>query len=718
LCGDFNRFNVSEICENCNLINGYSGATYGSSQLDYVILSENLYPNYNVTVSVPFDFSSMPHLSLIATPNNILHPRPSDQFAMTYPFFDLRDSNVSNYVKELSDVDWNFLYRSECSFEDKFRHFYSLLFEAFYRNIPVCTVKFSSRDKPWITPLVKHLINCRWKAYRCRNFPLYNHLKEKIKIEIVNAKNKWVRKMKSSNIWNVARTFSGKKSQDSLLYLYSQFSSTQEAADVINDALSNVFVFSDTHHLVHCSFPNESFSIDPSTVFHLLSHLPKKSSPDIPSALFRASAHILCDPLSHLFNLSLAECRVPQILKNSVVTPLPKISVPSVSDLRPISLLPIPMKIFETILLKRYKPLFVNSYGPDQYGFRPGSSTLCAMVRLSSFVSSQLDKSDICGVQLVSYDFTKAFDKLKTDVIINRLIDCNFPYPLVCWIHSFLTDRQQCVRVGDVLSSQTQVLSGVPQGSVLGPYLFGIVAGSFTTTNASSPLIKFADDFTFCFPIYKDDCNLHVSEQHSRLMDWSQKMCLPLNILKCKSLLISSSPNCTYVNLMNVKRVDSLRLLGITLDSKFSWNTHINAVVSNASRKMFALRFIRPYVNKVEMKLFYVSLVRSILEYCCPLFVGMTSKCVKKLDRVQRRFHRLMCGSSCDQECLESLTSRRRELSLRLLHKMMHPDHVLHQYLPPLSPSRRFQMPTQNTMRYSMDFIVYTCRMFNASYKR
>ena len=80
----------------------------------------------------------------------------------------------------------------------------------------------------------------------------------------------------------------------------------------------------------------------------------------------------------------------------------------------------------------------------------------------------------------------------------------------MCWLYRFLTDRLQCVRVGDVLSTQAQVMSGVPQGSVLGPYLFAIVAGSFVSSDVSCPLIKFADDFTFCFPIYKEFSNSHL----------------------------------------------------------------------------------------------------------------------------------------------------------------------------------------------------------------
>ena len=70
ICGDFNRFDVSDVCKNCNLVSGFSGSTYGPVQLDYVLISENLSSKYTVNADMPFDFSSVPHKSLFAVPLN------------------------------------------------------------------------------------------------------------------------------------------------------------------------------------------------------------------------------------------------------------------------------------------------------------------------------------------------------------------------------------------------------------------------------------------------------------------------------------------------------------------------------------------------------------------------------------------------------------------------------------------------------------------------
>ena len=716
ICGDLNRFDISTICKNCDLINSYSGSTYGSVQLDYILISEKLSHSYRVSDCVPFDFSSVPHKSLLATP--FTSDYVSREFSIPRSFFDLRESHVNDFVVELCKCDWDFIYNPTCPFEEKCSLFYSILFEVFHRTIPTYSVSFSSRDKPWITPLVKHLINCRWQAYRSRDFALYKHLKVKILNEITNAKKKWVNNMVPKNIWKVFRTLSSKKSNAPLLSLYSQFSSIATAADSINVTLSEVFSKSDFSHLIACSPSGDTF-VTPATVFTMLRHLPRrKSSPDIPCILFQAAAHVISEPLAHLFNLSLSLCFVPGVFKNSIVTPIPKISAPTIRDLRPISLLPIPMKLLEKVLLSHYKPLFVSNYGPEQYGFRPGSSTTCALIRIFDFVTRQLDKPDVSGVQIVSYDFTKAFDKLKFDVIVQRLIECNFPYPLICWLVSFMSDRKQCVRIGDTLSNCTEVTSGVPQGSVLGPYIFGVVAGSFLSNNDSCLLVKFADDFTFCFPIFRHADNSHVSLQHSRLLAWSDHTSLPLNISKCKSLLISTTPNCTGIDLDNVANVKMLTLLGITVNSKCSWNNHIDKVVTLASRRLYPLRFIREHVPVTHLLTLYNSFVRCLFDYCAPLFVGMSKTCAKRLDLIQRRFHRMLCGKSCSKDCLPKLEDRRKDLSLRFLKKIMCKDHLLHQLLPPLLPSGRFLMPTRRTKRYSDSFILFICKLHNSLHKR
>ena len=90
-----------------------------------------------------------------------------------------------------------------------------------------------------------------------------------------------------------------------------------------------------------------------------------------------------------------------------------------------------------------------------------------------------------------------------------------------------MINRKQCVRIGDSLSDTIDVSSGVPQGSVLRPYtcIFVVVAGSFLSNDDSCPLIEFADDFTFCFLIYKNSSNSHVNIQHTLAYLIDQNMC-------------------------------------------------------------------------------------------------------------------------------------------------------------------------------------------------
>lgn len=100
---------------------------------------------------------------------------------------------------------------------------------------------------------------------------------------------------------------------------------------------------------------------------------------------------------------------------------------------------------------------------------------------------------------------------------------------------------------------------------------------------------------------------------------------------------------------------------------------------------------IRNHLTKPQLRTAYNALIRLILEYWAPLFVDMSKKCCQKLDRVQRRFHHLLCDNGCHRDCLPSLSHRRRSLSFRFLKKIMLTDHVLHHLLPPNSTNESFQ---------------------------
>ena len=186
----------------------------------------------------------------------------------------------------------------------------------------------------------------------------------------------------------------------------------------------------------------------------------------------------------------------------------------------------------------------------------------------------------------MSYDLTKAFDRLKPDVILHRLQECHFPRTFLLWIKSYLTDRRQYVKAGEFLSDIIPVTSGVPQGSILGPYLFSAVMGSFSTARSDSLIIKYADDCAFCFPLYVGQSNDHVVVEHNRFLSWCSDMGFTINFKKCKSLVVRGRQHCVPQELRNVVTVNSLKLLGVIFQENLSWNMHFDNVVLSASRRL------------------------------------------------------------------------------------------------------------------------------------
>ena len=297
--------------------------------------------------------------------------------------------------------------------------------------------------------LVKSLINDRWTAYRQKNFLLYNHLKLKVRKEIENSKAVWATKMKRKNVWKMTNEILGRKTSDPMKSFYNRFDNVLSAANFINKGFSSVFS-EQLSISVPCVNDNNCITVTESQVLRLLKKLPSnKASPEIPPRLYKAAAEIIVKPLTALIQQSISNLIVPDSWKISAVIPLPKTSSPSnTDDLRPISLLPIPAKILERVILDFAKPYFLKEYGDDQYGFRSGSSTTCALISLHDHITMCLDKVNVAGVQIIAYDFSKAFDRIKHDIIIKRLITCNMPSELIMWISNYLTNRQQYVKIG------------------------------------------------------------------------------------------------------------------------------------------------------------------------------------------------------------------------------------------------------------------------------
>ena len=710
LCGDFNRLETDFLCRCCNLVNLHNDVTYGNAELDYVLISENAAASYSVCKTEPIDTSIVHHSSLLAVPKTVL----CKKWKTFRQVFDLRESNVANFVCELDKYDWSFVKSDSLDINEKCSMFHYVLNSVFSQTVPVKIVSFSDKTKPWITPLIKALINDRWNAYRRHDFVTYNHLKEKVKKEIAKSKCIWANKLKGKNIWKVTSDIIGRKTKDPMNCFLNQFENVSLATDFLNRAFCT-FHSEKRPATLPCSVPN-CVNVTVIQVSNFLKKLPtNKASPDLPSRLYKAAAYTLAEPLSHLFSISIQTSIVPDVWKIAAVCPIPKTQSPSTADeLRPISLLPVPSKILERVVLHSSRCLFLRAYGDDQYGFRDASSTSCALISLHDHITSCLDRTSVSGVQVIAYDFSKAFDRVRHDVILRRLTECDMPPQLILWISSYLHHRKQYVKIGDDSSSYLDVTSGVPQGSVLGPFLFSIVIGSLNFSSIDCRVIKYADDVTISVPLYKNSENASVLEVHKRISDWSSEFGLQLNLTKSQTMIFPRTRDCQAIEIHGVKQVDKLTVLGVTFDSRCSWSAHVDNVATKASRRLFPLRVLRPFLSQESLKTVYFGIMRSVMEYAAPLLTGLTARDANKLQSLQNRFHRILCGRDCKAQCLPPLAERRNCLARNLFHKALtQPDHILNRILYPVSSRGRVILPLIRTTRRLKSFVIQASLLFN-----
>ena len=162
---------------------------------------------------------------------------------------------------------------------------------------------------------------------------------------------------------------------------------------------------------------------------------------------------------------------------------------------------------------------------------------------------------------------------------------------------------------------------------------------------------------------------------------------------------------CPFANLF----ADDLRILGVTFNKKLSWSTHIANISRLANTRLHALRLLRTTLNPVELRALYCATVRSILEYASPVFINLSASLHKKLTRIQKRAHKIICGDyKC--RCLEDLAARRDCAAARLFKKVQQENNVLHPFLPPRSArTGRFILPYCRTKRKLDTFFMSCC---------
>ncbi len=265
----------------------------------------------------------------------------------------------------------------------------------------------------------------------------------------------------------------------------------------------------------------------------------KAHGPDgIPARLLTETASQISSSLCELFNKSLRTGIVPFDWKLANVVPVYKRGDQEfVENYRPISLLSLISKVLERCVFNNIKDHIFSQINSCQHGFVRGKNCVTQLIEVFDKIGSLLDRGK--QIDVIYLDMSKAFDKVSHKRLLLRLRECGFGGNILNWFHSYLQDRRQQTTILGASSSPSQVTSGVPQGSILGPMLFLLYENDLPSSVKNSSIATYADDTK----IFKEISNIGdataLQEDLTNFESSSLDAGLFLNSSKCKTLRVT-----------------------------------------------------------------------------------------------------------------------------------------------------------------------------------
>ena len=441
---------------------------------------------------------------------------------------------------------------------------------------------------------------------------------------------------------------------------------------------------------------NTSFhfsQIEIHNVYSILNNLKANKSTGldkIPAKILKLSAEIIAPSLTYIFNLSLESGIYMNEWKRARVTPIYKSEDKTkCENYRPISILPVISKVFEKEVFRQlYSYLTDNDLlSKHQSGFRPKHSTVSALIQMCDNWLSNMDVGKINCV--VFLDIRKAFDSINHEILLNKM-NLNFGISgnALKWFDSYIKDREQQCIVNGQLSSSKKIICGVPQGSILGPLLFLLYVNDMPDSLNNTTPSLYADDSEICASSdNSSDLISKLNEDLKNLSRWMRKNKLQIHPTKSKYMFIGSSYNiknniCNEPILINstpVPRVTNYKCLGVNLDDKLCWDSHIEMICKKVAAGIAAIKRVKPFVPPEMLKVIYNALVQPYFDYCSPLWDNCGIGLKEKLQKYQNRAARILTGATYDIKTAdvfdtlawENLEKRRDYLKSIFMYKIL-----------------------------------------------
>jgi hypothetical protein len=369
-----------------------------------------------------------------------------------------------------------------------------------------------------------------------------------------------------------------------------------------------------------------------------------------------------------------------------------------------------------------------NILHPNQHGFRQKKSCETQLIEFISEAAETLKEGKQMDVLVM--DFSKAFDKVGHERLRHKLAHYGVRGKTLSWIQAFLADRTQEVVVEGHHSDKVRVLSGVPQGSVLGPCLFLHYINDMPE-GIGSRVRLFADDTIAYLTLTTLDDAKDLQNDLNKLASWETKWQMEFHPKKCQVLSITNKKKPIKYNYTLhghiLESVPEAKYLGVTIKKDLNWNQHISDTCTKANRALGFLRRNLQISNIKVKQLAYFTYVRPIVEYCSSVWDPYRACQQAQLEMIQRRAARFVCnryrrtssvGSMLEVLQWKSLQERRTAARLSMFYKMQnglvdtHPSKYLHPHN--TDPNGvKYHIPHSRVDAHAFSFFPRTARAWN-----
>lgn len=581
---------------------------------------------------------------------------------------DFRKADYDSLNQILCNIDWMCLFNNNETVSGCLETFYRVL-----RRVVDEMVPFKRRRKSnfplWYSDDTIFSINqkrkyhAKWKKHKNDyDYERFSSLRQQCHLNIEADYSSYIRKCEDSIIsspktfWRYVNDNKQDKNEVPVCVVLADRESgdLQDASEIFADYFESTYskaAFSPPEVSDFYGVSLSSLDVSYDEVYDALSQLNDDctSGPDqIPAILLKRCSFSLTFPLTVLFNISLQEGTVPSSWKMSYIIPILKSGSKSeVKNYRPICKNSFIPQVLDSIITNKLTAVFEKFIAVQQHGFCSNKGALTNLIPQTETAHDAFEER--CQLDAIYTDFQKAFDSVLVRALVFKLECSGVHGSLLRWLESYLSNRFQVVKLKNCYSRTFEASSGVPQGSHLGPLLFLLFINDLSWEIGSGvELGIFADDLKIYKKVSTSQDARCLQESLNLLSTYCDKFHLKLNTQKCFHITFSRKTLLHLNTQFTLKgevltRVDTIKDLGILLDSKLTYNAHINFIYNKALKMLgFLFRVCKDFRNLHSLKTVYFSYVRSHLEYCCQIWNPSHNHHEILLEKIQRKFVRFL----------------------------------------------------------------------------